>query len=90
MKYAPVFEFQGRQFVIASREWLADTSEEADELGIAAMFVEGIVYGFRRCKENPIQEVPDGEGKLLADAGTLQGSAGELPIYINIHQNVPI
>jgi len=90
MKYTPAFSFKGTRFVIADKDWLADNKIEADKIGIATLFVEGILFGFQRDKEKPIQAVPesDAEGKLVADLATLKGKdLGELAVYVNIrHQ----
>lgn len=89
MKYTPAFNFQGTRFVIASRDYLADTKDEADKIGIATQFIEGLLFGFKQDKDSPIQEVPENskEGKLLADTATLEGKDfGQLPIYYNFKE----
>lgn len=89
MKYTPAFNFQGQRFVIAHKDYIADTETEADRIGLGTLFVEGILFGFQRDTNKPIQTIPedDNEGKLTADVSKLQGKdLGELPVYINIRE----
>ena len=89
MKYTPAFNFNGTRFVVANSKWLANDENEAERIGIGTLFVEGIIFGFQRDKDKPIQEVPedDSEGKLFADSCNLEGKdLGLLPVYINIRK----
>jgi len=87
MKYTPAFNFKGTRFVIADPKWIANDEGEADRIGIGTLFIEGILFGFNRDTDKPIQEIPetDSEGKLFADLNNLEGKdLGLLPVYINI------
>lgn len=89
MKYTPAFNFQGTRFVIADKGYLADTEIEADKIGISTQFVEGILFGFKRDMDNPVQQVPESskEGKFLVDLATLEGKdLGQLPVYYNFKE----
>ncbi len=89
MKYTPAFKFKDTRFVIATRDFIFDTKDKADEVGLTTMFVEGILFGFKRDTDKPIQEIPeeDTEGKLFADSANLEGKdLGLLPVYLNIRK----
>lgn len=85
MKYTPIFEKDEQMFLIADPEYLADDEHKAWELGIGAMFFEGIMLGFKMAEGDNIMRVPDdGEGNLNATPSTLTNSKGEgLSIYLN-------
>jgi hypothetical protein len=47
MKWAPIFEKDGREFIVPSENMVGDSEHEAWEIGMGTMFVEGILLGFK-------------------------------------------
>ena len=85
MKYTPVFEKDGKRFLVADPQYLADDEHKAWEIGIGTMFVEGILLDFKMAQGNNIMQVPDNsEGKLTAKPATLTNSRGEgVSVYLS-------
>lgn len=48
-KYAPVFTKDGNRLIVTIPDFIADDEDKAWEIGMGAMFVEGILYGFKYC-----------------------------------------
>ena len=92
MKYTPAFNHNGTRFIIAGQQWLAEDKDEAERIGLGTLFCEGIIFGFQRDKDKPLQEIPDTdtEGKLSGDLCNLTGKdLGLLPVYTNLHMGHP-
>ncbi len=47
MKWTPIFEKDGREFVVPYANMVGDSEDEAWEIGLGTMLVEGILMGFK-------------------------------------------
>ncbi len=62
MKWTPIFEKDGREFIVPSEDMVGDSEHEAWEIAMGTMFVEGVLLGFKAT--NPLRYVElDDEGK---------------------------
>ena len=47
MRWTPIFEKDGQEFVVPSENMVGASEDEAWRIGMGAMFVEGILMGFK-------------------------------------------
>ena len=72
MKWSPIFEKDGQEFIVPYASMVGNSEDEAFNIAMGTMFVEGILMGFKTT--NPIRYVElDDEGKC-----TVKGWNSEL------------
>ena len=47
MKWAPIFEKDGQEFVVPTEDMVGDSENEAWEIAMGTLFVEGVLLGFK-------------------------------------------
>ena len=78
MNYTPIYEKDGKKFLIACRGFMGKDESEARDIGLGSMSVECVIMKCNYTKEIcPIPENKD-EGVLKVVGGTL----GNVPVYL--------
>lgn len=59
MKWAPIFEKDGQEFVVPSEDMVGDSENEAWEIAMGTMLVEGVLLGFEATNPQRYLELDD-------------------------------
>ena len=59
MKWAPIFEKDGQEFVVPSEDMVGDSEDEAWKIAMGAMLVEGTLLGFKATNPQRYLELDD-------------------------------
>ena len=62
MKWTPIFEKDGREFVVPSEDYVGNSENEAWEIAMGTMLVEGVLLGFKATNPQRYLELDD-DGK---------------------------